>query len=61
VNGTGFSRLTTLGEDSPSASWSPDGTRLALVSGGGIYVLTPSSNDLRVVDAAGGHGAIDWR
>ena len=61
VDGTGFSRLTTLGEDSPSASWSPDGTRLALVSGGGIYVLTPSSKDLRVVDAAGGHGAIDWR
>ncbi len=60
-DGTGFSRLTTLGEDSPSASWSPNGTRLALVSGGGVYVLTPSSNDLRVIDAAGGHGAIDWR
>lgn len=61
VDGNGFSRLTTLGEDSPSASWSPDGTRLAVVSGGGVYVLTPSSNDLRVADAAGGHGAIDWR
>ena len=61
VDGTGFNRLTRLGEDNPSASWSPDGTRLALVSGGGVYVLTPSSNDLRVIDAAGGHGAIDWR
>lgn len=61
VDGSGLARLTTVGEDSPQATWSPDGKRLAIVSGGGTYVLPVGTVDLQVIDAAGGHGAIDWR
>lgn len=61
VDGSGLARLTTVGEDSPQATWSPDGKRLAIVSGGGTYVLPVGTVDLQVIDAGGGHGAIDWR
>ena len=61
VDGSGLTRLTTVGEDSPQATWSPDGTRLAIVSGGGTYVLPVGTVDLQVIDSGGGHGAIDWR
>ena len=61
IDGSGLARLTTVGEDSPQATWSPDGKRLAIVSGGGTYVLPVGTVDLQVIDAGGGHGAIDWR
>jgi len=61
TDGSGLARLTTVGEDSPQATWSPDGKRLAIVSGGGTYVLPVGTVDLQVIDAGGGHGAIDWR
>lgn len=61
VDGTGLTRLTTLGEDSPSIAWARDGLRIAIVSGGGIYVLTLATNALRTIEPQGGHGAIDWR
>lgn len=61
TDGTGLERLTTVAEDSPQAAWSPDGTRLGIVSGGGTYVLRVGTTDLQVVDAGGGHGSIDWR
>jgi Tol biopolymer transport system component len=61
VDGSGLRRLTTVGEDSPQAAWSPDGEQLAIVSGGGTYVLPVGTVDLQLIDAGGGHGAIDWR
>ena len=61
IDGAGLARLTTVGEDSPQAAWSPDGLRLAIVSGGGTYVLRVGTTDLQPIDLAGGHGAIDWR
>jgi Tol biopolymer transport system component len=54
-------RLTQLGEDSPAAAWSPDGRRLALLAGGGIYVLNADGSNLTTIDQRGGHGTIDWR
>jgi dipeptidyl aminopeptidase/acylaminoacyl peptidase len=61
TDGTGLTRLTTVGEDSPQATWSPDGKRIAIVSGGGTYVLPVGTVELQLVDPEGGHGAIDWR
>jgi TolB protein len=54
-------RLTQLGEDNPAAVWAPDGQRLAILSGGGLYVLNADGSDLRAIDQRGGHGTIDWR
>ena len=54
-------RLTQLGEDNPAAVWAPDGRRLAILSGGGLYVLNADGSDVRAIDQRGGHGTIDWR
>ena len=54
-------RLTQLGEDSPVTAWSPDGKRIAILAGGGIYVMNADGSDFQNVDQHGGHGAIDWR
>lgn len=54
-------RLTLLGEDSPTVAWSPDGMRLAILAGGGVYSLTVDGSDLSSIDQKGGHGSIDWR
>jgi Tol biopolymer transport system component len=61
ADGSGLRRLTELGEDSPAAAWSPDAQRLAVVAGGGIYLLRADGSGLLVLDRRGGHGSIDWR
>jgi Tol biopolymer transport system component len=54
-------RLTELGEDNPAAIWSPDGKRIAILAGGGIYVMNADGSDLAGIDQRGGHGTIDWK
>jgi Tol biopolymer transport system component len=61
VDGGPPRRLTQLGEDNPAATWSPDGKRLAMLAGGGVYLLNADGSDLRAIDSRGGHGTIDWR
>ena len=54
-------RVTQLGEDSPTVAWSPDGRRIVILAGGGIYVMNADGSDFANVDSKGGHGSIDWR
>ena len=54
-------RLTELGEDNPSVTWSPDGKRIAILAGGGIYVMNGDGSGFSSVDSKGGHGSVDWR
>jgi Tol biopolymer transport system component len=61
ADGANLRRLTQLGEDSPVTAWSPDGKRIAILAGGGIYVMNADGSDFQNVDQHGGHGAIDWR
>jgi TolB protein len=61
VDGGQPRRLTQMGEDNPAAVWSPDGTQLAMLAGGGLYLLDADGSDLHAIDARGGHGTIDWR
>jgi Tol biopolymer transport system component len=61
VGGGAPRRLTQLGEDNPAAVWAPDGRRLSLLSGGGLYVLNADGSEVRAIDQRGGHGTIDWR
>ena len=60
VDGTGLRRLTTLREDSPMAVFSPDGVRIVLLAGGGMYMLNADGSDLRTIDPTGDHGGLDW-
>ncbi|MBI3971253.1 MAG: PD40 domain-containing protein [Chloroflexi bacterium] len=61
VDGAGLKRLTVLGEDNPAAEWSPDGKKLAMLAGGGVYVLDADGSGLTTIHQQGGHGLIDWR
>jgi Tol biopolymer transport system component len=61
VDGGAPRRLTQLGEDNPAAAWSPDGKRLVMLAGGGIYTLLATGQELTPIDTKGGHGSIDWR
>jgi Tol biopolymer transport system component len=54
-------RLTELGEDNPAAVWSPDGQRIAILAGGGIYLMNADGSGLAGIDQRGGHGTIDWK
>jgi len=60
TDGSGLRRLTQLGEDNPAPVWSPDGKRMAILAGGGIYVLNPDGSGFANVDQRGGHGMVDW-
>jgi mono/diheme cytochrome c family protein/Tol biopolymer transport system component len=53
-------RLTTFHEDTPTAVFSPDGTRIAIMAGGGIYLMQADGSDLRKIDPLGDHGGLDW-
>jgi len=61
IDGGTPKRLTTLGEDNPSIAWSPDGKRLAILAGGGIYAMGAAGENLTNVDPKGGHGSLDWK
>ena len=61
VDGGPARRLTQLGEDSPTVAWSPDGKRIVILAGGGIYVMNGDGSEFTNVDSKGGHGSIDWR
>lgn len=61
AEGGAWRRLTELGEDNPAAAWSPDGSKIAILAGGGIYLVNADGSALTSIDQRGGHGKIDWR
>lgn len=51
-------RMSTMVTDTPSLAWSPDGSRLALMQPGGLFLLdTP---DPRFLGPVEDHGALEW-
>ncbi|HWQ15843.1 MAG TPA: c-type cytochrome [Roseiflexaceae bacterium] len=60
LDGGGLRRLAALGEDLPMAAFSPDGTRIAVVAEGGIYLMGGDGDNLRRIDRAGGMGGVVW-
>ena len=61
ADGANLKRLTQLGEDNPAAVWSPDGTQLAILAGGGVYRMAADGSDFTSLDENGGHGNVDWQ
>ncbi|MBI5876796.1 MAG: PD40 domain-containing protein [Chloroflexi bacterium] len=61
ANGENLKRLTSIGEDEPSATWSPDGKYFAFVGVAGFYVVDESGKQVRWLSRDGGKGRSDWR
>lgn len=53
-------RLTSIEEDEPTLAWSPDGYWLAMLGGGGLYLLPRDLSQPLRMFAKGGFGGIDW-
>jgi len=53
-------RLTSVEEDEPTLAWSPDGYWLAMLGGGGLYLLPRDLSQPLRMFAKGGFGGIDW-
>jgi len=53
-------QVTSIGEDSPFVRWSPDGARLLVAGGGGLYLVDLRAGTTSFVDASGSHGGVDW-
>lgn len=60
LDGSDLRRITEVYEDSPVAAWSPDGGRIAFLSGGGVYVVGADGRGLTKVSPIGSHGPIAW-
>ena len=60
IDGTGLRRLTDLGLDTPTAVFSPDGTQIAIMCEGGIYLMNTDGTSVRKIDPIGDHGGLDW-
>jgi Tol biopolymer transport system component len=59
--GGGWHRLTSFEEDEPTLAWSPDGYWLAMLGGGGLYLLPRDLSQPPKMVGRGGFGGIDWR
>ncbi|MCC7367921.1 MAG: PD40 domain-containing protein [Chloroflexi bacterium] len=59
--GSDATRLTSFDEDEPTLAWSPDGFWLAMMGGGGLYVLPRDLSQAPRRVGKGGFGGIDWR
>jgi Tol biopolymer transport system component len=60
TDGTGRRRLTNFYEDLPMVAFSPDGTQVAVMGYGGIYLMNLDGSRLRRIDPLGDHGGLDW-
>lgn len=61
VGGGAAYQLTSFEEDEPTLAWSPDGYWLAMMGGGGLYLLPRDLSEGPRLLARGGFGGIDWR
>jgi len=61
VDGQNLKRLTEIGEDDPSPSWSPDGKNIAFVGVAGFYITNDAGKDVHWLHREGGRGRVDWK
>lgn len=60
LDGGDLRRLTELYEDDPSPAWSPDGSRVAFLAGGGLYITGADGRGLVKISERGSYSALVW-
>jgi Tol biopolymer transport system component len=60
ADGSGLRLVAPLAEDDPALAWSPDGSTLAILGGGGLW-LAPLDGGPPSMLAHGNYGTLDWR
>ncbi len=53
-------RLTNLNGDDPLPAWSPDGRRVAFLTGTGLYIINADGSDLVKITERGSYGSLIW-
>ena len=61
ASGENLQRLTEIGEDDPTAAWSPDGKYFAFVGLAGFYIVDASGKNVHWLIRDGGRGRVDWK
>jgi Tol biopolymer transport system component len=61
LDGSAPIKRTDFSEDEPTLAWSPDGAWLAILAGGGLYLVEADGNQPPHLLAPGSFGGIDWR
>ena len=60
-DGSGLRLVAPLSEDDPGLAWSPDGATLAVLGGGGLWLMPLDGGDPPRLLAPGAYGTLDWR
>lgn len=61
LNGSAPWQRTAFDEDEPTLAWAPDGAWLAMLGGGGLYLVDPDGRQPARLLRAGSFGGFDWR
>ncbi|HEX5506008.1 MAG TPA: c-type cytochrome, partial [Thermomicrobiales bacterium] len=59
-DGSGLRRLTNVAADQPNPTWAPDGTQIAFLSGGGLFLVDPASGKVTKLDDTSSYSTIVW-
>src|SRR5205814_9151378 len=60
VAGGQWTRVATIGADDPVSAWSPDGSRLAVLSGEALRTIGLDGSPERPLIQPGSYGSVDW-
>jgi mono/diheme cytochrome c family protein/Tol biopolymer transport system component len=60
IDGSGLRRMTNFAEDDPVATFSPDGTQIAVLGTRGLYLMNADGSRLRQVASMSGPGGLVW-
>jgi Tol biopolymer transport system component len=61
LDGSALRRLADLAEDDPAVAWSPDGSTLAVLGGGGLWLVPVDDPGEPALLGPGSFGTFDWR
>jgi Tol biopolymer transport system component len=60
INEGTFRKLTKAPKDDPTPAFSPDGSKLAVLSADGVYLMPVAGGQLSQISGSGGVGSIVW-